>query len=648
VPDDLWRQTALGPVAVSPDGRRVAFTVRTVVEGRDDVGLWLVPFAGGPPVRVGAEPSFDYLPRFSRDGSKLAFLSSRDARTVVRVHDLASGSTRDVPDAPEGVFDLDWHPDGRHLVVAAPDAFSPEVVEEPTGLSPTAYLVHRRGWRRDGKGCVLKPTHVHVVSLSGGPSRRLTDGPWSASQPRISPDGAEVAFVADLGSDSDIHPYERLYRVPFAGGDVATAWTLPGPVVDFAWEPDGGCLCRVAEQVAVVAPLGPLHLYRVDADGHPTELGGELGESIGVADWCDHLDWGVPESVLGPVQPVCRQGRLVPFRLDADPPVALIGEDDVPVVYSIGSDGSHVAAVVSTECEAPVVGAVEDGRVRVLFDGREWLRGVSWPRVEELLVEGPNGAIRTFVLSPADAAERPMATVLSVHGGPTGQWSATPPLEAVMLTGAGFRVALPNIHGSTGEGPDWAAVGPDVVAAGVAECVAVAEELVRRRLADPRRLGALGVSYGGSVVNALLTATDRFAAAVSEAGGCNDVTAWGICDLDPAIRTDYLGVGDTTTPEGVEALWRSSPLRLASRITTPLLLLQGDEDRRCPAADSEQLFSVLRQLGREVEYVVYPESDHGFSLCGRPDRRVDRYRRMLEWFLRFLGEPALQAGGADS
>jgi dipeptidyl aminopeptidase/acylaminoacyl peptidase len=649
VPDDLRRQVALGSVAISPDGQQVAFTVRSVVEGRDKVGLWLVPFGGGEPRCVRSRSSFDFFPRFSGNSDRLAFLSLRNNRTIVSIYHLDSGIVQDLSGPFEEVSDLSWHPDGNHLVVAAADQTCSDIVEGPPGMSPTAYVVRRRGWRRDGADCSLMPVHLHVLSLTGSPPRRLTVGTWSASQPRVSPDGREVAFIADFGRERDIHPYEMLYRVPFAGGEVKRAWKAPGPVVDFAWEPGGGCLCRVAMRIAIVAPMGPLCLYRITADGETIKMGSELEDSIGVADWSDFVDWCVPESVLGPIQPVGRQGRLVPYRLDTVPSEPLLPVEDQPVVYSVDSSADHVVALVATHGEAPILGAIEKGAVRPLFDGRDWLKNVTWPSVDEVLLKGPVGPIRCFVLSPAEAGEGPLATVVSIHGGPTGQWSTTPPLEAVMLTGAGFRVVLPNIRGSIGEGLAWAATDPDIVAKGVEDCIAVAQELVCAGIADQQRLGALGVSFGGAVVNMLVGTTDIFAAAVSEAGSCNEVAAWGICDIDPAMRTYYLQNGDPTTPEGVKALWRTSSLRLASDIRTPLLLLQGDEDRRCPAADNEQLFSALRYLGREVEYVVYPESDHGFSLCGRPDRRIDRYKRVLEWFERYLGaqKQALGSGGVS-
>jgi len=96
------------------------------------------------------------------------------------------------------------------------------------------------------------------------------------------------------------------------------------------------------------------------------------------------------------------------------------------------------------------------------------------------------------------------------------------------------------------------------------------------------------------------------------------------------------GLGDPLSDEGYQALWRSSPLRNALNVRTPLLMLQAEEDRVCPPADNEQLFTALKVLGREVEYILYPDEHHEMKNHGRPDRRIDRLERILAWFDRHL------------
>ena len=99
--------------------------------------------------------------------------------------------------------------------------------------------------------------------------------------------------------------------------------------------------------------------------------------------------------------------------------------------------------------------------------------------------------------------------------------------------------------------------------------------------------------------------------------------------------------GALPEPAGASRLWRASPLKNVATIHTPLLMLQGGDDRTCPASDNEQLFVALRALRRTVEYVIYPEESHLMQATGRIDRRIDRHRRVLAWFDAHLGKQAM-------
>ena len=194
----------------------------------------------------------------------------------------------------------------------------------------------------------------------------------------------------------------------------------------------------------------------------------------------------------------------------------------------------------------------------------------------------------------------------------------------------------PNIRGSHNRGTqsvtdllgDWGGVD-------AADCHAVLDGLVKQQLADPKRLGCFGNSYGGFMVNWLLATSQRFSVGVSSNGVTNQVSAFAGSDFG-VYYNDSEGLGSSVTAEGVDSLWRQSPLKYVADIRTPLLILQGEHDLRCPPSDNEQLFVALRYLRREVEYVLYPESAHEMSWTSRPDRRIDRAERILAWFKRYM------------
>jgi dipeptidyl aminopeptidase/acylaminoacyl peptidase len=250
---------------------------------------------------------------------------------------------------------------------------------------------------------------------------------------------------------------------------------------------------------------------------------------------------------------------------------------------------------------------------------------------------GPGGPIETWVASPPDAGEAALPTVVDVHGGPLGCWALAPHVEVSLLVARGYRVILPNIRGSAGYGRAW--IRPQLGAWGgpdADDVHAAIDHVVSLGLADPDRLGVLGLSYGGFMVNWLIGTTDRFRAAVSENGVTNQLSGWANSDSGPEYTRAAL-MGDPLSPEGLDHLWRQSPLRNVAAIHTPLLILQAEADLRCPPQDNEQLFIALRHLHRTVEYVLYADESHVYASSGRPDRRIDRMTRMLDWFDRYLG-----------
>jgi len=331
-------------------------------------------------------------------------------------------------------------------------------------------------------------------------------------------------------------------------------------------------------------------------------------------------------------------GRNLPFRFtlagDGQP---LLDPNERVVGSAIRATGGRLALSAAVDGRASEVYAVEDERLRALTsNGSNWQRRFGRPTLEELTVAGPGGPIQVWLASPAGAGNRALPTLLHFHGGPTGCWAPGGTMDATLLTAHGYRVAMPNIRGSATHGAAWiAALGGRWGDADAADALAVADALVGRGLTDPARIGIMGLSYGGFLVQWLAGATDRFAAAAAENGVGNQVSAWASSYFG-VHYSRRAGLGDPLTPEGVDQLWRTSPMSQVGSIRTPLLLLQAGDDHICAPADNEQLFVALTVLGRTVEYVLYPGEHHEMKNYGRPDRRIDRMERHLAWFGSYL------------
>jgi len=462
-----------------------------------------------------------------------------------------------------------------------------------------------------------------------------------------------------MGSDTNIAPRTQLYCVPASAGEVSELASLAGDAYYPAISPNGRWVAFVGTDVDDPPDEALARLFVASVDGHaPRCLTPDLERSVGCEGWADLV---MAEDVPGPLWLddesllvlVSDRGRNVPHRADLNgqlepviPPGRLVG-----AALAAASGRIALAAGVdrhATEIYALETGAADAGAAtlrQITRDGSAWQDQFAVPEWEELSIEGPGGPIQVWLASPRDARKTPLPTILAFHGGPTGAWAPGGTMDSTMLCGAGYRVALPNIRGSASFGSDWvAALGGRWGEVDAEDALAVADALVARGLADGQRLGMMGLSYGGYLVQWLAGATDRFGAGVAENGVANLVSGW---------ANSYFGVhyhrharlGDPLTDEGMQGLWRASPLRNAARIHTPLLILQAEEDRICEPADNEQLFTALKVLDRETEYILYPEEHHELKNYGRPDRRIDRMERHLAWFDRWLRPRATSGGG---
>ncbi len=673
-PEVIRRQIVVEEHDVAPDGS-MAVVVRRRVRGNHYVShLWLVPLEhdGGEPRRLTSGDVRDTSPRFSPDGGRIAFgrrirpLSESEAAGVDHIRRLMvvkldgkRSSARPITPSDAYVTEYAWAPDGRSIAYTAEAEELRFIIgryndeEEPLGRR-----IRRIDWRYDDHGPVDAWEHLYIADATRkGRVTRLTFGDFGVSELAWRPDGSEIAFVADLGPEADLRPRTTIWAVPAAGGEPREIMALGGSVGAPAFSPDGRWLAGVgildANALDDVSPgvvIGP-----ADGSDQARALAPDLDRPIGP--WADtDLNGWINSGTRRPVWAdertivalVSNRGRVVPWRFPVDTesgghggdPERLVKADAACWTLAVARrapDGPLVTVTGTLGTRAQDLMVIRDG----VFDtpapiGSRWQHRYAWPSMRLVEAHGPGGPIETWIASPDGAGGEALPTVIDIHGGPLGAWAPTPSLEVALLCARGYRVLLPNIRGSQTYGAEW--IRPQLGDWGgvdAADVHVALDHAISLGLVDPDRVGVLGLSYGGFMVHWLIGTSTRFGAAVSENGVANQISAWANSDTGPEYcRTSLLG--DPFSPEGVFKLWGQSPLRHINSIETPLLMFQADADEQCPRADNEQLFTALRLRRKEVEMILYPDEYHVYATTGRPDRRIDRMTRMLDWFDRFL------------
>jgi dipeptidyl aminopeptidase/acylaminoacyl peptidase len=639
VPEDLYELTWASEPRVSPDGRTVAVTVSSIdrEENAYRSSIWLVPADGSaPPRRFTAGPKSDTTPRWSPDGTKLAFVSNREGeKKQVYVMPTDGGEPMRLTDLKEDAGELAWSPDGTRIAFSArvPDEAYDEEDDKkrrPRRITRAQYKLDNVGWTTDRR------THIFVVPADGsGEAVQLTDGDYEDSTPTWSPDGSRIAFASNREDDWDISPNGFLYVVDAAGGEPTRlttdesaysnpAWSPDGRLIACYWNPGGWNQPRHNRVAVVDAETGERTVLTEDLDRQcaPYPL---VGEPL----------WG-GDFVYFAVED---HGNTHLYRARADgsaqPEPVVTGEFGVTGYDLAGGFGVGTRSYGTTPSELYAGDRRLTEVTKGFTDGRQLVEAERFTAVSE-----DGSEVDAWLVRPAGFQEgERYPVVLNIHGGPFSQYTTKFFDENQVFAGAGYAVVFSNPRGSSGYSEEWGRAirgpledGPGWGTVDYQDLMAVADEALNRfDFLDGDRFFVTGGSYGGYMTSWIIGHTDRFRAACSERAVNNLYSEFGSSDIGWVMKV-WTGKYPFEDPE---THLRHSPVTYADDMTTPLLIVHSENDLRCHPEQGEQLFVILRLKGREVEFVRFPAEGHELSRSGSPAHRVMRFETLLEWFGRY-------------
>jgi dipeptidyl aminopeptidase/acylaminoacyl peptidase len=641
--DDLHNIRLVADPNISPDGSRVAYVVTTVdreINGYRSA-IWMTgTSAGSETFQFTSGTAKDANPRWSPDGSRLAFLSTRNDQNQVYVMPADGGEAWQVTSGPNPVTDFVWSPEGTSICFVS----KAELAEKPTSDTK---VIRTLRYKQDGEGFWDgKRRHIYKVDTTGGEPEQLTDGDWDSVQPAPSPDGTRLAFVSNRSNDRDANSKSDVWVVDLASGELERVTPEDGSYGAPSWSPDGSRLAYVG--YPIVEPYGPttladLYVWDTGTDEH-TRLLVNLDREPGNSAISDSR-YGVPNPVpawsadgssLLSLISDSGSAHIYACPLSGQPALK-VGEVRDIQSFTVANDGTIAFAASSATRPTEAFVVTPGGIEHQISSINEALLGeIELGDVQEVRYESdPGVTVHGWLVKPPGLNENVRyPAIVEVHGGPHGMYGTGFFHEMHVLAAQGYVVLMTNPRGSTGYGQEWVAgTLSDWGGADYRDVIEGVPFLESLGYVDPQRIGITGGSYGGYITNWAIGQTDRFKAAVTQRSTCNRISLYGTSDLNMTYNDwEYGG----TPYDNPDLYIERSPLTYVKNVRTPLLILHSENDLRCPIGQSEEWFTALKKLGQNVEFVRFPDESHGLSRAGQPVHRVERLERICAWFDSYL------------
>ena len=631
---------------VSPDGQEIVYVRRSndIMTDSARANLWIIDADG-----ENHRPLYSGLkrytsPRWSPDGQRLAFISNEEGKRQVFVRWMESGETALITNVQESPGSLSWSPDGRWLAFTmlvkakAEPIAKPRKKPEGAKWAKPPVTINMTRYQYDGRG-IVEPAyrHVFVVPADGGSARQLTSGNYHHTGTLSwSPDSERIFVSANRSDDWELVSDEAdIWSIDIATGTLTRITNLPGAERSPKVSPDGKLIVFSREESRPLA-YTPDRLAVMDLDGGNLRLLTESldGDAYGAV-WADDsrsVFFEYAERGIAKIGEVQANGRI---REITD----TLGGETIGRPYLSGSfhaAGGTIAFTRGSAYRPADLAVITRREPRVLTQlNEDVLMQRTLGEVHEVVYESSfdKQEIQGWYITPPDfdpAKKYPL--ILEIHGGPHSAYGPHFTAELQLMAAAGYVVFYANHRGSTTYGEDFALLLQYKYSSeeDFADHMSGVDLMIDKGFIDEQNLFIAGGSAGGIATAYAIGLTDRFNAAVA----AKPVINW----LSKTLTADS-SVGQIYHQfpgppwEHVEHYWRRSPLSLVGNVTTPTLLITGEDDRRTPISETEQFYQALRLQGIDSAMVRLPDTSHG--IASRPSRLVTKVDHIIAWFERY-------------
>ena len=643
-PQDVFALRFAADPQLKPDGKQVAY-VRTgydIMTDGESRTIWLADLGSGQDAPLVAGPGAYLQPRWSPDGTRLAYIAAGEGeKPQLYVRWMATGTQVKLTTLPQVPRSIAWSPDGNAIAFSM---FVPEdglklgaPLPKPAGAkwADPPNIVTDVTYRFDGRG-KLEPGHSHifVISASGGAPRQVTYGGFDEGGPLSwAPDGKSLYYAGNRQPDWQHQVnQDSLQRVVLADGSVTTL-TPPGPTASPRLSPDGSKIAFVGYEDKKRGYANE-RLYLYDVKSHAvTGLTPDLDRSVSDPQWAGDREIYVKYADHGTVKvaKVNLDGKMTEVAQG-------LGDSDEPDrpysggQYSVSENGTVAYTDASPERPSELVLAKGSSPKQLTHLNDLFFASKALGKVAPLPVRSSYDQlpVDAWVVTPPDFdPSQKYPLILEIHGGPFASYGPSFATDMQLYAAAGYVVVYANPRGSTSYGDSFAnQIDRAYPGHDYDDLMSVVDTAIAKGFVDQDNLFVTGGSGGGALTAWIVGKTDRFRAAVAQKPVINWSSEVLTTDLTKFMAVYWFSKLPWEDPQDY---WARSPLSLVGNVVTPTLVVVGESDYRTPVSEAEQYYQALSLKGVPTALMKVPGASHG-GLAAKPSQSAEKAEAILAWF----------------
>jgi len=661
-PEELDNLVSVGNPQISPDGSQLLYTRKCVKDGINHTTIWVAATKGSKKPRELTTSGKDDMPRWSPDGTQVAFMRGGESGSQIFTIDMGGGEAQQLTNFPEGaISEMQWCPKGCKLAVSYRKTEEPytnaaaEKRKENKESDPP--IITESAWYRlDGDGYFGHARfQLYLVDATTGSYNTIwkkdTLGFFSYCW---SPKGDKIAIATNTSKHAltDSKPTKIVIHEVASGKNTTLPNCTKGPKDAITWSPNGNYLAWAGrEGDESTYSTENLELYVASATkGNAKSITADIDRCLmavtlsdtGEVAFDSQIRWTSDSKKLLLKIGWHGEEQICSIPRTGGKLKELTSGNAIHSMGNMASDGKTIAMMAGSATTPPevFVGKITTSKIstkQVSFENTQWCNehAIATPK-EKWITSKDNTKIQCWIMRPPKEAKQKKSkpAVLQIHGGPHAQYGWAFFHEFQCLASSGYTVVYCNPRGSKGYGRDHCgAIRNDWGGADWVDMQAVIAMMQKDKNINAKNMGVMGGSYGGYMTNWIVGHCDQFRGAITDRCVSNLVSMGGNSDF--ADKEDgYFGGNFWSRPED---RWRQSPIAHFGNVETPMLIIHSEGDLRCNIEQGEQVFAALQLRGIESRFVRYPKStSHGFSRGGAPDLRKHRLHEILSWWKRQL------------